>query len=108
MARPRQAHEDVSNYLPWQLSEHGTEDVVVQHVEQVESENVIGTLYEVWDCATSTGRWWVVTPPSNLYTQDDFRSADVVLTFHVWLTARLLSRQETPLAAEGESMFLDV
>jgi len=109
MGRPREAHDEVARYLAWQLNQGADEEgITVQHVEQVKSESVVGTTYEVWDCVTTAGRWWVVTPPSNLYTQDDFKSADVVLTFHVGLTARILSRQEAPLAAEGESMFPDV
>lgn len=33
-------------------------------------------------------RWWVITEPTNLYSQEDFKSRDVALTFHIGLTIR--------------------
>jgi hypothetical protein len=35
------------------------------------------------DLHAESGRWWIVTKPTNLYSQADFKSRDVVLTFHV-------------------------
>jgi hypothetical protein len=108
VGQKRAAHNDVSTYLAWQLNQDAGSEITVRHVEMVKSENVMGTLYEVWDCATTDGRWWVATPPSNLYSQTDFQSADVVMTFHIGLAARLMSRREIPIGDEGESMFPDV
>ena len=51
------------------------------HLEKATTENVAGRVHEVWDVHTATGRWWVVTNPTNLYTRQDFKSRDVVLTF---------------------------
>ena len=71
----------------------------VVHLDRLISERVGGNLHEVWDVHTSTGdRWWVVTTPMNLYTQKDFKSAEVVLSFHVGLMARVMARQEVPVA----------
>ena len=36
---------------------------------------------------------WVVGPPINLYTQNDFKSMDGILSFHIGLIARLMARQ---------------
>jgi len=109
MRHPPLVHDEVADYLRWQLNTADAADAVeVQHVERLKSENVMGTLYEVWDCVAGDGRWWVVRPPMNFYTQDDFKSADVVLTFHIGLAARLLTRRSVPLTQEAESMFPDV
>lgn len=62
------------------------------HLEKAATENVGGTVYDIWDVSTETGRWWVVTNPTNLYTQSDFKSRDVVLTFHIGLMTRLAAR----------------
>jgi hypothetical protein len=74
----------------------------VGHLEKVACEQVWGRRHDVWDVHSTNGRWWVVTNPMNLYTQDDFKSMDVVLTFHVGqLMARVAARRE-PHAGEEE------
>jgi len=60
----------------------------VVHLERVASESVLGTKYDVWDVHTDKGRWWVITEPTNLYSQTDFPSMDNVLTFHIGLMSR--------------------
>lgn len=50
--------------------------------------------HDIWDVHCSASRWWVVTNPTNLYTQADFKSRDVVLTFHVGLMMRVSYAQE--------------
>lgn len=92
--------EGVSSYLEWQLGKTSVRTVTIKHVEKVAAENIAGNYYEVWNCVTSQGKWWVVTPMMNLYTQRDFRSADVVLTFHVGFTARIISRDEVPIISD--------
>jgi len=39
-------------------------------------------------------RWWVVTNPTYLYEQADFKSREVVLTFHIGLMLRVEYAQE--------------
>jgi hypothetical protein len=56
-------------------------------------------------CTVPLGRWWVVTNPTNLYDQADFKSRDVALTFHIGLMIRVQHAQErqvpvTPRSAE--------
>lgn len=50
--------------------------------------------YDVWDIHTDRDRWWVVTSPTNLYSQQDFKSMDGVLSFHIGLMARVMAREE--------------
>ncbi len=38
------------------------------------------------------GRWWIVTNPTNLYSQEHIPSLDFVLSVHVGLMARVASR----------------
>ena len=67
----------------------------ITHAEKVASESVRGQTYDVWDVHTSDlGRWWVLTCPMNYYPQDDFKSVDVVLSFHIGLTTRVTARSE--------------
>jgi hypothetical protein len=55
----------ISDYVEWQA--HGDEEVL--HAEKVASERVFGREYDVWDVHTDKERWWVVTNPTNLYSQ---------------------------------------
>jgi hypothetical protein len=45
--------------------------------------------HDIWDVHCTQSRWWVVTNPTNLYSQQDFKSGEVVLTFHIGLALRL-------------------
>lgn len=96
---------EVAEYLQWQLGKTSTKKLVVKYVEKISAENVAGDRYEVWNCITNQGNWWVVTPMMNFYTQRDFKSADVVLTFHVGMVGRILSRDQAPLAPELKDAF---
>lgn len=81
-------HErDVANYVHGQAP-----DEVVQHVERVRREAVLGDVYDIWDVTTDQDRWWVITNPTNLYSQRHFPSLDYTLSFHIGLTMRLRSR----------------
>jgi hypothetical protein len=96
---------EVIEYLEWQLGKGSARKVVVRHVEKVTAENITGDRFEVWNCVTNQGKWWVVTPMMNFYTQRDFKSADVVLTFHVGMVGRVMSQDQPPLAPELRDAF---
>ncbi|SEP53366.1 hypothetical protein [Amycolatopsis saalfeldensis] len=66
----------------------------VIHLEKVASELVGPVRHDIWDVHCGESRWWVVTNPTNLYDQADFKSRDVVLTFHVGLMLRVQYAQE--------------
>ncbi len=68
-------------------------DFEIEHVEKLTSEYVLGDEYSVWDAHTNEGRWWVITNPKNLYSQEQIKSMDVALSFHIGLWTRIQGRQ---------------
>lgn len=76
----------VSDYVALETDEE------VVHAERLVSTKVLGEVHEVWDVRTNDDRYWVVTNPRNLYSQEEFRSANEAVTYHVGLTARVASR----------------
>jgi hypothetical protein len=74
------------------VEDQAREDVV--HLEKAASELVGPVRHDIWDVHCAASRWWVVTNPTNLYNQADFKSRDVVLTFHIGLMLRLKYAQE--------------
>lgn len=64
----------------------------VDHAERMLSTKVMGSTYEVWDVHTDSDRYWVVTNPTNLYTQSEFKSADYCLSFHIGVMMRVMDR----------------
>lgn len=87
--RDYDAEKDIADYVGSQAR-----DETVQHVERVKTEYVMGTPYEIWDVTTDKDRWWVVTNPTNLYSQRHFPSLDYTLSFHVGLMMRVASKEE--------------
>lgn len=94
-------HERERDVIEYVLSQSPTGETVV-HVEQVATHRVRGATYEVWDVHTKrSGRWWVISPPMNLYTQRDFPSMDKAFSFHLGLMLRVMAKNE-PEASEEE------
>lgn len=86
-----------------ELDEDGKSDVEeeeVQHAEKIKTERVMGTDYAVWDVHTNLNRWWVITSPTNLYSQVLMPSLDYTLSFHIGLMARVQARREIAGADE--------
>lgn len=63
---------------------------------------------KIWDAHVDDERWWVVTNPTNLYPQADFKSRDVALTFHVGLAIRVLTRDRVPVSPNAQETFAPV
>jgi hypothetical protein len=61
----------------------------VVHLERAASELVGPVRHDIWDVYCTDSRWWVITEPTNLYSQDAFKSRDEALTFHVGLHLRM-------------------
>ena len=95
--------QNIKEYVEWQA--HGEETVL--HTEKVASERVFGREYDVWDVHTDKERWWVITSPTNLYSQALMPSLDYTLSFHIGLMARVAARRE-PEGSEAEQEFLIV
>jgi hypothetical protein len=87
--RDRAAEKSIREYVEWQAS-----DEKVVHAEKVATEFVMGRKLEAWDVRTNKGRWWVITSPTNLYSQELFPSLDYTISFHVGVTTRMMSEPE--------------
>lgn len=74
------------------VKDQAHEEVI--HLEKAASELVGPVRHDIWDVHCPESRWWVVTNPTNLYDQEDFKSRDVVLTFHIGLMLRVGYAQE--------------
>ena len=67
---------------------------IITFLQKVYSENVIGHCHDVWDVHASDGRWWVITNPTNLYSQTQFPNMDYAVTFHMGLCLRIPRTEE--------------
>lgn len=87
--RDRQAEREIRDYVEWQARGE-----TVVHAERVTTEFVLGRRLDAWDVYTDKRRWWVITSPTNLYSQELFPSLDYTLSFHVGVTARMMSEPD--------------
>jgi hypothetical protein len=76
--------DQVTSYFEWQAP-----DLKVQFLQKVYVENVLNHRHDVWDVHTDKDRWWVITNPTNLYSQQQFPNMDLAVTFHVGLCLRV-------------------
>ncbi len=77
-------------------------DEKVLHAEKMSTEHLFDRDYDCWDVHTDRDRYWVITSPTNLYSQTYFPSLDFTLSFHVGVTARIMAMQRgAPDAAQG-------
>jgi hypothetical protein len=81
---------DSETFIRRYVEREGKEEVT--HAEKMKTEQALGQKYDAWDVRTTTGRWWVITTPTNLYSQELFPSLDYAISLHVGLTARVMSR----------------
>ena len=72
--------------------------------EKVAVERVGSMVYDIWDVHCADERWWAVTNPLNAYLQTDFKSRDVVLTFHIGLAIRVANQHTVPIREEAAEM----
>ncbi len=84
----------IIDYMNWQAP-----DLTVEFVQKVYVENVLSHQHAVWDVHTNVDRWWIITNPTNLYSQEQFPNMDLALTFHVGLCLRI-PRSEKPVPSE--------
>jgi hypothetical protein len=86
--------EHVRGYMRSQAS-----DLSVEFLQKVYSEMVGQVRHDIWDVHTDGGRWWVITSPTNLYSQNDFPNMDLALTFHVGLCIRVPRSEQQSLSS---------
>lgn len=91
--------EQVLDYFAAQMA-----DDPVVHLEKVAVERVGSVLHDIWDVHCRGSRWWAISNSLNYYSQDDFTSRDVALTFHVGLMVRIASREELPITEEAAGL----
>lgn len=85
----------ITEYVEWQAP-----DLTVTFCQKVYSESVLNHQHDVWDVHTTKDRWWVITNPTNLYSQGTFPNMDLAVTFHIGLMLRV-PRSERPSIAEA-------
>jgi hypothetical protein len=90
----QQEREHVMGYMTDQAP-----DETVQLAQKVYSEQVHAVTHDIWDVHTDRGRWWVITHPTNLYSQEQFPNMDLALTFHVGVCLRIPRSEEHSLTA---------
>ena len=90
----QQEREHVMGYMSDQAP-----DEVMQLAQKVYSEQVHAVQHDIWDVHTDRGRWWVITNPTNLYSQDQFPNMDLALTFHIGLCLRIPRSEEQSFTA---------
>ena len=86
---PFDGSEEIRSYVEWQSPKEQ-----VTYLERISTERVLGVDHDIWDVHTSGERYWVITEPTNLYSQRLFPSADYTLSFHIGLAARIAARRE--------------
>lgn len=93
LKEPDHQRDEITDYVEWQLNKGADTQYKVVHLERIKSEVVFGTEHVAWDVHTDEpGRWWVITEPTNLYSQHEFPSLDYTLSFHVGVMARVGAR----------------
>lgn len=95
LGRVPHEEESIHDYVAWQAP-----DEQIIHLEKVTSERVFGRKLDVWDVHTDKNRWWVITNPTNLYSQELFPSLDYTLSFHVGVTARMMADESKTASHE--------
>lgn len=104
LKEPDHERQHISEYVEWQINKGADTDYEVIHLERIKTEVVYGSEHEAWDVHTDEpGRWWVITGPTNLYSQREFPSLDYTLSFHVGVMARVGSRdaKKAPPSQKG-------
>ena len=89
-SRDQQSERDIRAYVEWQAKGE-----TVELAERVTTEFVLGRRIDAWNVYTDRGRWWVITSPTNLYSQHLFPSLDYTISFHVGVTARMMSEPDS-------------
>ena len=83
----------ITEYMECQAS-----DLKVTFCQKVYSETYLNHRHDVWDVHTNKDRWWVITNPTNLYSQEQFPNMDLAMTFHAGLMLRVPRSENRRLA----------
>jgi hypothetical protein len=97
MRATKRQTEAIRTYVESQAHEE------VVHLEKAASELVGPVRHDIWDVHCTDSRWWVITEPAYLYSQEDFKSRDVALTSHIGLALRVSYQHERKVPVKPES-----
>lgn len=78
------------------------EDDQATIIQKVGTRRIMGRVHELYDVRSEQGRWWVITNPTNLYSQEDFPEFDQALTFHLGLAIRVVQASRTELEGDQD------
>lgn len=97
---PDLERDDVEDYVNSQAQD---ESDLVKIVQKVGTRRVAHESYDLYDVRTEQGnRWWVITDPMNLYSQEDFNSIDIAFTYHLGVRAQIFDQRPMPGSAEDQ------
>ena len=85
---------EITSYVEWQAP-----DLKVTFCQKIYSESILSHRHDVWDVHTTKDRWWVITNPTNLYSQDMFPNMDLAVTFHMGLMLRMPRSERAPISS---------
>jgi hypothetical protein len=80
----------ISEYVEWQCAKDKEK---VTYLEKVLTEHILGVRHDCWNVRTDKQRYWVITNPTNLYSQELFPSVDYTLSFNLGLMLRMESKR---------------
>jgi hypothetical protein len=92
----------IAEYVEWQAKGE-----TVEHAEKVSTEHVMGRKHECWDVRTDKERYWVITSPTNLYSQKLMPSLDYTLSFHIGIGARMASAKPVEVSTFEQIVMAD-
>jgi hypothetical protein len=81
----------IAEYVEWQCAKDNER---VTYLEKILTEHVFGRKYDCWNVRIDKERYWVITDPTNLYSQELFPSIDYTLSFHIGLMARVQTQRK--------------
>lgn len=97
MTRPEHEERAIREYVEIQARPEK-----VTHLEKIKTERLRTRALDAWDVRTGRDRYWVITNPTNLYSQRHFPSLDFTISFHIGVTERVISRQAPPVPDEQQ------
>lgn len=95
--QPEHEERAIREYVEWQSPKEK-----VAHLEKVTTEHLLDRKLDAWDVRTNRRRYWVITNPTNLYSQKLFPSLDYTLSFHVGVTMRMMADRKGTAEDEQE------
>ncbi len=80
----------------------------VTYLEKITTERLFGLKLDAWDVWTDKDRYWVITNPTNLYSQSEYRSLDYTMSFHIGVTHRVMARSRPQVSEEERDRLVSV